>query len=71
MIEFYALWIFMLFLFGFIWAGIGAWMAGEKNRDKLSWGIICFLFGLFGLILLAIAGKKEPEIIKRTVRRKK
>ena len=37
---------------------VGAYVAGEKGRDRIAWGFICFLTGIFGLIILAILPKK-------------
>ena len=42
--------IFWLIIFGF---GT-AWVAGERGRDRITWGIIGFFIGFFALIFLAI-----------------
>jgi uncharacterized membrane protein YsdA (DUF1294 family) len=39
-------------LFG--WLGYA--MADSRNRDKTVWAVLCFLFGLLGVIVLALLG---------------
>ena len=34
-------------------------MAKDYNRDTTSWVIATFFFGIFAIIALAIAGRKE------------
>ncbi|MGR9168615.1 hypothetical protein [Rhizobium sp. KDH_Rht_773_N] len=41
-------------------AFIGAGMARTRNRNTAVWGILCFLFGLVGIILLALVGQGSP-----------
>ena len=47
--------IFTIYFFvgGLICAGVGGYIAGEKNRSVGSWAIICFLLGIFGIIAIA------------------
>jgi hypothetical protein len=42
-----------------LFAWIGSEMAKRRNRDPLAWGIICVIFGLFGIIVLALVGTHE------------
>ncbi|MGZ8706049.1 MAG: DUF2510 domain-containing protein [Gaiellaceae bacterium] len=51
----------VLLLIGLIWAAIGARMANSRGRNPTVWGIVCFLFALFGVIALAVAGKTEDK----------
>jgi hypothetical protein len=41
-------------------AGLMAWlgveMAKTRNRDTKTWGILCFMFGLFAVLVLALIG---------------
>lgn len=54
--------IFVIFLVvGFICAVIGVNMARERNRDPAIWGLICLLFGIFGIIFLAISGEAPKQ----------
>ena len=50
----------ILIVYG-LFAWVGVEMAKTRNRDKLTWGVICFVFGIFGLLALAFAGKVDAE----------
>lgn len=45
--------IAILIVQAFLCAGVGAYIAGEKNRSFGGWAIICFLLGIFGIIAIA------------------
>lgn len=36
-----------------------AWLAGQRGRDKVTWGCLGLLLGLLALILLAVAPAKK------------
>jgi Short C-terminal domain len=55
-----AFWLFALF-WGLIWAAVGANMAKKRGRSETVWGVVCFVIGLVGVIVLAIAGKTEEK----------
>ena len=38
-----------------------AWVAGERGRDKITWGIIGFFLGIFALIFLALTPMIDRE----------
>lgn len=38
---------------GLICAGVGGYIAEEKNRGVGNWAILCFLLGIFGIIAIA------------------
>lgn len=42
-----------------LFAWLGAEMAKTRNRNTTGWAIACGLFGLFGVIVLALIGKAE------------
>lgn len=42
-----------------LFAWLGSEMAKTRNRDPIAWGIVCALFGIFGVCVLALIGKKE------------
>jgi hypothetical protein len=43
-----------------LWCAIAGFrMAEKRNRDAVAWAVICFLFGLFGIIILAVVGPKS------------
>jgi len=35
-----------------------AWLAGQKGRDKITWGLLGFILGFLALILIAVAPSK-------------
>ncbi len=50
------------FIFWIIVFGFGtAWVAGERGRDKITWGIIGFFLGIFALIFLALTPMLERD----------
>lgn len=49
--------IVIYFIVGIIFGVMGAGMARRRNRDAAIWGIVCFLFPLIGIFVLAIAGQ--------------
>ncbi len=64
----------LVLLFAIIFAILGAHLAGKACLDPMLWGIVCFLFGIFGMIALLIAivikSDKKPEE-KPTVKSKR
>ncbi|MGZ4257173.1 MAG: SHOCT domain-containing protein [Gaiellaceae bacterium] len=48
-------------LFGVLWAWLATRMAKSRGRNPITWGIISFVFGLFGIAALAIAGKTGEQ----------
>ncbi|WP_158032204.1 hypothetical protein [Rhizobium rhizosphaerae] len=46
------IWFAFALLFGFLTAN----MARRRGRDSSVWGILGFLFGIFAMILLFLAG---------------
>ena len=42
-----------------LFAWLGAEMAKTRNRNTTVWAIACALFGIFGVIVLALVGKAE------------
>ena len=57
-----AIWITYIIL-GFIgWGALAAscaWLAGQKGRDKITWGCVGLILGALALILLAITPSKK------------
>lgn len=55
----------LILFFAVIFAILGAYLADKMDMDPALWGIICFLFGIFGIIILLIAiaikGGNKPE----------
>jgi len=49
--------IFWIVVFGF---GTG-WVAGERGRDKITWGIIGLFVGIFALIFLALTPMYDKD----------
>jgi hypothetical protein len=50
-----------LFLVMWVACGIGgAMIAGSKGRNAAAWGILGFLFGLIGLVVIALLPAKKP-----------
>lgn len=43
-------WVFWMNL---VTCGFGVYVAAEKNRSLIAWGILCFFFGLLALVALA------------------
>jgi hypothetical protein len=57
-----------LLIVGLICAAIGAAWAKSKNRSPVTWGIVCFLTGFLGLIILAFqralpSGEVVPTVV--------
>lgn len=42
-----------------LFAWLGAEMAKTRNRNTTTWAIVCGLFGVFGVIILALIGKAD------------
>lgn len=38
-----------------------AWLAGQKGRDKITWGLLGLLLGLLALILIAASPSKKEK----------
>lgn len=66
--------LFVLF-FAIIFAILGAYFANKSCLDPALWGIICFLFGIFGMLALLIAivtkGDRRPEEETKINRKRK
>ena len=54
-------WIITWFVSALIMAGACAWLASQRGRDKVTWGLLGFLIGLIALILLAVAPSKKVK----------
>ena len=52
-------WFIMLIMMAFSCS----WMAGEKGRDKLTWGVLGLLLGPIALLLVATAPPKKTNSI--------
>ena len=52
-------------------AVLSAIVASNKNRDPAGWGIIGFLFGLFGFVAALVVEGVEPEEKQRTSKKKR
>lgn len=46
-------------------------VASNKNREPLGWGILGFLFGLFGFVAALVVEEVEPEEKQRTSKEKR
>jgi len=44
-----------------LFAWLGAEMAKTRNRNTTTWAIACGLFGILGVIVLALVGKAESD----------
>jgi len=44
-----------------VFAVLSGIVASNKNRDAFGWGVLGFLFGLFGFIAAVAVGEVEPE----------
>jgi len=58
----------------FVWIGLGFWgayIAGNRNRNQIAWGITCAIFGIFAVLLVALLPALEEKEVKRTIKRKK
>jgi hypothetical protein len=53
--------LIVLALIGTVWAIVGAKMAENRGRSTGEWAALCFFFGIFAVLALAIAGKAEPK----------
>lgn len=42
-----------LFFMNLVTSAFGVYVAAEKNRGPIAWGILCFFFGLVALVALA------------------
>jgi hypothetical protein len=45
-------------LFAFMFGGITAYIAHEKNRGTTSWFLVGFCFGIIGLLIVACVPSK-------------
>ena len=54
-------WIIWWFISALIFCLSTAWLAGQKGRDKITWGALGLLLGIFAIILLAIAPSKKAS----------
>lgn len=53
--------MFIVLLVAVVSALIGGSMASNRNKNPIVWGLICFLFPLIGLIILAASGT-DPAV---------
>lgn len=44
-----------------LFAWLGSEMAKTRKRGQVTWAILCALFGIFGVITLALIGKADSE----------
>jgi len=44
-----------------IFGWLGYEMARTRNRDKVTWCVICVLTGVFGIVALALIGTAKDE----------
>ncbi len=51
--------IFLVVIGLFAW--LGSEMAKTRNRSSIVWAIVCALFGVFGVVILALVGKAESD----------
>ncbi len=49
----------VIIIFGLIFAVIGALINDHKNRSSIWGGVVGFLFGIFGVVALAIWPKNQ------------
>lgn len=63
--------LFIAFMVALAFGFFGAWICGEKGRDRNPGMIIGFLFGPLGCLILALlpAKEKTPARTRRTARR--
>ncbi len=61
----------ILFVVALICGLVGWGMAREKGKDPLTWAIICVLFPVIGLAMLALTGADEPRTAAETPELKK
>lgn len=52
--------MFIVLLVASVSALIGGSMASNRSKNPIVWGLICFLFPLIGLIILAASGTDQP-----------
>lgn len=62
--------LFVLILISLVSAVIGAMMAGNRNRNPLTWAIICFLIPLIGIVILAAIETTEGPGLKADDRKR-
>lgn len=64
-----------LFFMNLVTSAFGVYVAAEKNRSLVAWGILCFFFGLVALVALAgvpVFNEDEyQERIENTLRRER
>jgi hypothetical protein len=53
--------IILILIVGIVSAFFGAKLAQNKGRDPALWGLMCFLFPLLGLVVLALVGDLSPS----------
>jgi len=53
--------IIVILVVGALFGWAGYTMAGNRNREQVSWGIASFLFGIFALGLLLLLGDAEKN----------
>jgi hypothetical protein len=57
--------LFILFMVGIVFGFFGAWISGEKGRDRNQGMAIGFLFGPLGCLILALLPAKEEAARQR------
>jgi hypothetical protein len=51
----------VVFLQAVVFAVLSGIVASNKNRDAFGWGVLGFLFGLFGFIAAVAVGDVEED----------
>ena len=60
----------LLIIFACIGLGVwGAYVAGNRDRNKVAWGITCALFGILAVLLVALlpAIEEEKKVVKKRI----
>ena len=54
--------IILTIVFVAIWVAICVKMAGTRNRNKVTWGVLGAVFGVFSVIALALLGQSKEAV---------
>jgi hypothetical protein len=49
-------------VFGVLFASYTSKIAGRKGRSPVTWGVVGFIFGIFGVIAAKLVSAKQPVI---------
>jgi hypothetical protein len=52
----------LLIIIALVFGIVGAKMADNRGRDRVSWAIACALTGLIGVLILALIGKDRHRV---------